>query len=239
MAQLNMHVPGQIRQRRDPATPEVRQELFLGLDLGQSADYTALTVVEKHEPLGESGFPDTSRPSWYHIRHLERYELGTRYTDVVRRVGEMLQAPALNPPGGPAPELVVDATGVGAAVVDMFAEAALGPIAIWIHGGDTATRDEKSPFRSWRVPKRELVGTLQVLLQSGRLKAARTIPLIEVLVREMENFKVKINVASGHDSYEAWREGDHDDMVLSAAVALWYADRVHHSPGPIIRFFDD
>lgn len=33
-------------------------------------------------------------------------------------------------------------------------------------------------------------------------------------------FKVKIST-SGHDSYEAWREGDHDDLVLAALLALW------------------
>ena len=36
---------------------------------------------------------------------------------------------------------------------------------------------------------------------------------------------MKINVATGHDSYEAWREGDHDDLVLSLALAVWYGQR--------------
>jgi len=33
-------------------------------------------------------------------------------------------------------------------------------------------------------------------------------------------------VATGHDSYEAWREGDHDDIVLSLAVACWSAENM-------------
>lgn len=31
--------------------------------------------------------------------------------------------------------------------------------------------------------------------------------------------------ASGHDTYEAWREGIHDDTVLATAIAIWYAER--------------
>jgi hypothetical protein len=39
------------------------------------------------------------------------------------------------------------------------------------------------------------------------------------------NFKLKINITTGHDSYEAWREGEHDDLVLAAALAVWAADK--------------
>ena len=46
-----------------------------------------------------------------------------------------------------------------------------------------------------------------------------------MLKEELLNFKMKINVATGHDSYEAWREGEHDDLVLAAALAVWAADR--------------
>lgn len=45
-----------------------------------------------------------------------------------------------------------------------------------------------------------------------------------MLVKELLNFKVTIST-SGHDSYEAWREGDHDDLVLATAMALWLAER--------------
>lgn len=36
------------------------------------------------------------------------------------------------------------------------------------------------------------------------------------------SFRLKVNIATGHDSYEAWREGDHDDLVLSTSLAVWY-----------------
>ena len=64
-----------------------------------------------------------------------------------------------------------------------------------------------------------------MLLQSGRLKIARELEHAETLKAELLNFRVKINIATGHDSYEAWREGDHDDLVLAAAMATWKAQK--------------
>ncbi len=52
----------------------------------------------------------------------------------------------------------------------------------------------------------------------------RGLPLAEVLKDELLNFRVKINEATGHDSYEAWREKDHDDIVLATALACWYPE---------------
>jgi hypothetical protein len=49
---------------------------------------------------------------------------------------------------------------------------------------------------------------------------------------ELLNFRVTINLATGYDRYEAWREGDHDDLVLAAALAVWSARK----PQPTIVF---
>jgi hypothetical protein len=48
--------------------------------------------------------------------------------------------------------------------------------------------------------------------------------LAPVLATELLNFKVKVNIASGHDSYEVWRESIHDDLVLSVAMACWWGE---------------
>jgi hypothetical protein len=49
-----------------------------------------------------------------------------------------------------------------------------------------------------------------------------------VLQAELSNFRVTVNATTGHDSYGAgpagsWRDGEHDDLVLSCALACWYA----------------
>jgi hypothetical protein len=66
------------------------------------------------------------------------------------------------------------------------------------------------------------VAAVQVLLQNGRLKIAEGLELAPTLRKELLNFRVKVNPATAHDSYEHWREGDHDDLVLATAMACWY-----------------
>ena len=87
---------------------------YVGLDLGQSNDYTALAVVEKAK-AGETGAPDL------HLRHLERYPLRTPYPKMVARVAALVEDPQLRSTHLDSflghrvleqPELLVDATGV-------------------------------------------------------------------------------------------------------------------------------
>ncbi len=40
---------------------------------------------------------------------------------------------------------------------------------------------------------------------------------------------MKIDSKTAHDSYEAWREGVHDDLVLSVALACWTAEQHYTS----------
>lgn len=199
--------------------------------MGQAQDYTAICVVEaarseekrtladlapdlRVQRERENGF--YSPPVGFQVRHLERLALGTTYPRVTERVAEIV---GRLPSGGWL--LAVDATGVGAGVVDILEQAALQPIAITITGGDSV----QGEGRRWRVPKRDLVAVLTVALQAGRLKIAEALPLAGVLARELLSFKVKIDARTANDSYGAWRDGEHDDLVLAAALACWQADR--------------
>jgi hypothetical protein len=227
---------------------------YLGLDLGQSRDYSALAIIEEQIYIGEAWANEILHQQDYEkglsagwispaaltpyraghalrlsheygrpaeiplaVRHLERFELGTKYTDVVDRVTALVRSDPLR--HVPA-ILLVDKTGVGASVLDSFTHAGIGATAITLHGGSSVTRD---PQRAgFRVPKRDLVTVTQVLLQNGRLKIAATLPKAETLKRELLNFRVKINPQTAHDSYEHWREGDHDDLVLAVSMAAWF-----------------
>jgi hypothetical protein len=152
-----------------------------------------------------------------HLRHLERFELGTKYTTVVDSVAARVRSEPLR--RMPA-VLLVDKTGVGAAVLDSFTHARIGAVAITLHGGSSVARD---PQRAgFRVPKRDLVTVTQVLLQNGRLRVAAELPEAETLKRELLNFRVKIDPKTAHDSYEHWREAEHDDLVLAVSMAAWF-----------------
>ena len=191
-------------------------EFIVGLDLGQSRDYTALAVLQLIAGAKRA-------EAQYHLRYLERPPLGTLYTAIVERVRELLATPPLQARRTP---LVIDRTGVGSAVTDMFTAAGLRPYAVTITGGDSVVRENSYHVR---VPKRELVGLLVALFQSGRLKVARNLELAPALLDELLNFRVKVNLQTAHDSYEAWRESAHDDLVLATALACWHAE---HAPGP-------
>jgi hypothetical protein len=38
------------------------------------------------------------------------------------------------------------------------------------------------------------------------------------------NFKVKIEPKMAHDSYAAWRENQHDDLICAVALAGWLGE---------------
>lgn len=170
------------------------------------------------------------------ITHMRRLPLGTSYAaipDVVReidrRVRERWAAAYFdrNQRGaylGEAPvELVIDATGVGRPVLDMLRAAGITPIAITIHGGDQVIKVRPDEFR---VPKRDIAGQVQRLLQQGQLEIADQLPNAATLRQELANFRAKISV-TGNDSYGAgddWRVGNNDDLVLSVAIGAWIAE---------------
>ena len=92
---------------------------YVGLDLGQRQDHSAVAVVEKRVPR-LAFLPPEGRELL--VRKVERLPLGTPYPGVVARVRELLCGEAL---AGQC-ALVVDATGVGAPVVEMLRSARLG-----------------------------------------------------------------------------------------------------------------
>jgi hypothetical protein len=179
--------------------------MYVGLDLGQAVDYTAVAVLE------QTGEPPTA---WYAVRWLERWR-GVSYPEQVARMAKLLAAAELADCA-----FIVDQTGVGRAVVDMLKAAGLCPTGISIHGGDAVTHQGDE----WRVPKRDLVSTVAVLLQTRRLQIVRSLAHADTLTHELVNFRVTIDPRTAHDSYAAWREGTHDDLVLAVALASWAAE---------------
>ena len=86
---------------------------FVGLDLGQSRNHSALAVVERAELLLDDMdwvTYERRRECRYRMRFLERVPLGTPYPDVATRVREVVRNGAV---AGRC-TLAIDATGVGA-----------------------------------------------------------------------------------------------------------------------------
>lgn len=190
-------------------------EYILGLDLGQASDPSALTVTEKETPYVSARHGREHGDPSYAVVHIDRFDLGTPYPEVVRRTAAVQRAPET----GEDPSLVMDATGVGAPVVDDFKEEGLDPVEIIFTSGDSVTSEGKT----YKVPKADLATTVQVLLQTGRLAIAEDLDHAGQLVREMKQFRVKVTDA-GHARFEHAAESDSDDVLLSLACALWYGE---------------
>ena len=207
---------------------EYKLERFLvGVDFGQAKDFTAIAVIRqlRHQENGTLH---------YEVVALDRPPLGAKYPTIVNYIIELLKNPTLSgkingvqlsdsPPHET--ELVVDATGCGRPVVDMLRERGAKEYAHMVNcnitGGQGLTCNDDGFYG---VPKRDLATVLQILFQESRIKIAESLPLGSILTQELLNFRVKISPKTGNDSYEAWRENDHDDMVLAAALAVWWAD---------------
>lgn len=199
----------------------MQADYFLGLDLAQTSDFSALAVIERPPARTRDERPEDVV---YALRHLQRFPLGTPYTSLVTAVARMAGAGPLQ--GSP---LVVDQTGVGRAVVDVFRRTP-GPgwiVPVTITGGHAITHGDDG---SQHVPKKELVTCLQLLLQDRRLKVARSLPEVDTFVKEMLNFQVKITAAA-NETFGTWREGLHDDLVLAVALACWWAERQRRATG--------
>ena len=199
-------------------------EHFVGLDLGQAHDPTAIAVIERTQVcLGRSPVDfSMTIATRLSIRHLERLPLGLDYPTMVHRVSDLVSRPELSH----CTTLIVDATGVGRPVVDMLRGARLPCrlMPVTITGGERETCDNGY----WRVPKRDLITGLLVLLQRGELDICGHLPEAKTLVKELGSMRIKVSL-DGHNTYGAWREGDHDDLVLAAALACWRGGRVEQS----------
>jgi hypothetical protein len=124
--------------------------------------------------------------------------------------------------------LAVDGTGVGRPVVELLRRAK--PQAILLPVTITSGMMETTDQGFYRVPKRDLIIGLQVLLQRGALQIAAQLPFARMLVEEMEAMEVRVT-PSGNEQYAAWREGTHDDLVFAVALAYWSTQKAYpHEP---------
>ena len=103
------------------------------------------------------------------MRYLERYR-GVPYPELVRHTVGLLHRPPLSEHRV---ALVIDGTGVGRPIVDLFVEAGLRPIAVTITGGDKLNAVSAVELR---VPKRDLIAAAQAALGTKRLKIAEDLP---------------------------------------------------------------
>jgi hypothetical protein len=187
-------------------------QFALGLDLGPAAEFTALAVVER----------DANDRSLFGVRHLARFPPGTPY----RTIGEAVAATVQN--GGLGhPPIIADLTAVGPELLpilrDTVRPAWVKPVVLTA-GQAPGGKGEDGIHR---LPKRDLVTKLQLLLQERRLRVAPALPEAAMLARELTAFRPKVSLSEA-DAPE-WRERPADDLVLAVALGAWWL----HSHPPL------
>src|SRR5215207_1861509 len=147
----------------------------MGLDLGPPGEPTGFAILERPAEPGDE--------PQYQLRHTERFPAGTSYPVIVESVAARANAPTLkNAP------LVVDRTAVGRAVIDRLGHAVSWMVQVVVGAGQVV---QKAEGGGHLVPKKELVTSLQLILQSRRLKIAPGLPASDVLVAELTEFRLR------------------------------------------------
>jgi hypothetical protein len=198
----------------------VNERWTLGLDLGQSQDYSALCALQEttkpRQPIALFKWDEPER-QWA-CRLLRRWPLGSSYTAISRDVVTLVSKPPLAKQS----VLVVDNGGPGRPVCDLLraAQPPVQLIALGICAGDSVKFTKEHGLT---VAKARLIVNLQCLLQMHRLTFAAGLAEAATLQRELANYRVKVT-ASANEVFNA-REGQHDDLVLAVSLAAWYAER--------------
>jgi hypothetical protein len=200
-----------------PDAPEERVTYVAGLSLGQANEATGFAILERRCPKVE---PGRREGATYAVRHLVRYPPGTPYAVIVEAMAGVFADEPLK--GSP---LMVDQTAVGRGVYELFWSGRTGASVqgLTVTSGFGAGTDDPG---GRLVPKKDLVGVLQVLLQGKRLKVAPALEMAATLAEELQQFRLKAVPLT--DDVVEWRERPHDDLVFAVAVAAWQGER--HSP---------
>ena len=146
----------------------------------------------------------------YQVRHMERLPLGTPYPAIIAHVGRLISRV-------PGAKLAIDFTGVGRPVFDLFHFAGISPIGVLITGGTVPSQEG----HILSVPKLSLISRLKLYSIKGNYEYTKTYPTRQILVRELQDFKVEYT-AAGNITFNA-RVGKHDDLLLALAIACWVA----------------
>jgi hypothetical protein len=198
-------------------------DILIGVDLGQFSSFAAACVLRRTVLYDPHGRPERTSAGATLCRFdtmaLRRYAHGTAYTDIVAHVVGQALRPELR--GDRAPRICVDATGVGAPVMEMF-RTALRPhplIECWSVVITAGRAVNQAGPRSIHVAKVELAGCIRSVLESSRLRVPAELEFADALKRELGDFTAKVTPA-GNETFEAGA-GQYDDLVMCVALPIF------------------
>ena len=205
---------------KEPWIPaDTTPHYFFGLDLGRDRDRTALCVLERkwRQSTPDEFLRTSCHGEWaYTIRRLERADLGTPYLDIVDWVKTAMETGDLVDPRYRR-TLIVDATGAGAAVLELLRAARLPGtlIPVVITGGEQpgynmVTRPG-SGGTVHTVSRHELLSKRQLAVEGERFRIAKDCKETDQFISELS----ALQSAGGKSSTG-------DDLAFAAALAIWW-----------------
>ena len=165
--------------------------MILGLDPGQRRDPAGIAILDRLA-----------------VVHLARMPLGTSYTQVADHAADLARGCEL---------LVVDAGGVGRAVLDPLADRAprCKLVAVTLTGGAKVHVRDGAP-REVSLPRASLFQPLQAALEAGRLRVAEGLAYGPALAQEL------LAARGGPSGAESRGAGHHGDLMTAVALAVWW-----------------
>lgn len=146
------------------------------------------------------------------LNRLEQFPLGLEYPEIIERLRPLIRG---------AEHAFIDAGGVGDPVCSTLSCEFQNLTGIKI----TAGRNAKLTGRNWTVSKQLLINTFLQSMSRGKLKITAVDPGRSLLRDELLAFQHQGGAKSGA------KAGSHDDLVLSAALAVFGAAALNQTTG--------
>lgn len=203
----------------------IEKQYFIGVDVGQVKDYTAIALVE--------AIPAEGGDLRLRCPYLQTMPLEIQFQDIARRLAEI--EGKLQAKGSAAVTVLVDGTGPGQPVPELIRGRVKCNV---ISCRFTSGNDPRYDGATWYIPKAALVTCLKIFIQEGRLELpgktrdqAQARAINEMLL-ELQNFQYnQPEEGAKAETYEA-RVGSHDDLVTALGLATWGV-REYRVRGPI------
>ena len=226
MGELIEREPGVIAlaTNGDPAIRRVLgwRRFWLGVDLAQAQDWTALVVVKDECLPTWNGGAQVLGERQRTIVFADKFR-AVAYPDVVSHV---IATMARQPLTGRT-QLVIDATGLGRVVSDLFAEARIEHTAIQIVVGQEWRRRD----RFVNVGKHALLECLSVRFAARELALSAGLALRDDLMAELETFRLETTRAGQPVITQGQAGHHHGDLSIATACAVFASE--HLVPGLI------
>jgi hypothetical protein len=194
---------------------------IVGVDLGQSVDSTAIAILHHTvTPDPDKWIANARAKAWkqdstqrFDLVHLQRLPLGMSYVTQCQMVADILQREPLRSHN---PDLVLDQSGVGAGICDLFDHAGLRPNRIVITSGLDVTQPGA---RLWHVAKQLLISRLEAAMHTNELHVAAALKENDAFREELQNFQRRTSEA-GRVSFSARTASTMTLFLLSQSVSF-------------------